>query len=414
MQDEQQYYERRTYGPNEHFEHADVTDEHEDVGDLRRGGQARHSPGDESHEGWAERDMAQSRRGESGSTDRGESNQRRAGSNHPHGGSNRRDTDQRRSGSNQSQRGSETRSGSTNKRYGRRSRELSGSRGDTLSDSQESDDDSGGFLSSLFGSDEETTNRDREAGGRDRGDRTESGRGVGDYARRNRDMPQHTNAGESAGTGANDRQTNRRQAGTDEEGRTDRAGFGDIGPLGGEDARQDARQQGGGETPNEYRETRTQGQIPEGERHGSVTEQTLDRGTTSHSSRHEFGGHSAGDTGTTGRAHRGTESADRTDSGTDRQHGSRRRSQSRNSNPSQGSQRGSHREEGLTGRVGGHFGNPPAEESPEQGGERQFGGERGRSERDHQFGSRRGHGSQRRARFGEDRDEEDRSRSSSH
>jgi hypothetical protein len=480
MQDEQEFHERRTYGSDEHFERADVTDEHEDVGDLRRGGQARHSPGDESHEGWSEGDVTRSRRGE---TDR--------------------------------QGGNEGRTAGRNKRYGRRSRELaegSGHRGgdprtgtrdagrresdesdsggllggwfggiDTANTHRDSgvpddrprageerhsrghsteDTDSGGFLNRWFGSDEREQST-RGGDDRSRGGRSEGGHDVGEYARRNRDTPRHANARETTGTSdSGDRHTTRRHAGTDEEGRTDRPDFGDIGPMGGEEARSEARQQG-------YAEQERRRGREGGTGHGTdVTEQVLERGTTAYSDRHESRGRRGGDTddrstqrrfgrgrsdrdegsesnrgtdrhergsgqgtqqgerhsdrggrtstppdttgrGTTTSGERGT--TDRAGQRSDRQHGTRRKSQSRHSNPSQGSQRGSHREEGLSGRLGDHFGDPSAGPEPEEGGERQFGGERGRSERNHQYGSQRGHGSQRRERFGSDRDENDRS-----
>lgn len=501
MEDQQQYFERRTYGPDEHFEGEPITEESESVGNLLRGGQARHSPGKESHEGWSEGDMNQSRRGERGQTERGGSNRRPVEANLGRGASNqagrgaaqrhrernrgRGGTDQGGGGTNQGQTGSNSRRGSSDQsrrggnesqsggrstRYGRRSRELSGARGTTLKNRQgteDTDSDSGGFLSRWFGSDDQDTSDrgrgDRRAGDRDRGDHTESGHDVGEYARRSRDTPRHTNAQETTGTGASDRDdrhTTRRHAGTDEEGRTDRPDFGDIGPLGGQEARSEARQQGSGES--ERRRSR-EGGTGQGT---DVTEQMLERETTSYSDRHDTGERRAGETpdrsgqrgfgsgkserdegsathrGTdrhergsgqgTQRGERGTDhggrtstapettgrgtttsgergSTDRAGQQSNRQHGTRRQSQSRHSNPSQGSQRGSHREEGLSGRVGGHFGNPPAGESPEEGGERQFGGERGLSERAHQFGSRHGHGSQRRERFGADRDEDDRS-----
>jgi hypothetical protein len=476
MEDQQQYVERRTYGPDEHFEGEPITEESESVGNLLRGGQARHSPGDGSHEGWSEADMNQSRRGERGQTDRGESNRGQRGTDRRQGGSDQRQgsrnqrqtgSDRRQGSSDRSRRGGdESQSGGRSTRYGRRSRELSGERG-TTRQGIDDDSDSGGFLSRWFGGgDQDTSDRDRgdrRAGDRDRSGHTESGHDVGEYARRNRDTPRHTNARETTEPGASDRDdrhTTRRHAGTDEEGRTDRPDIGDIGPLGGEEARSEARQQGSGES--ERRRSR-EGGTGQGT---DVTEQMLERETTSYSDRHDTGERRAGETldrseqrgigrGTSDRdegsaTHRGTDrhergsgqgtqqgerrtdrggrtstasettgrgttsSGERGNSGragrqSGRQHGTRRKSQSRHSNPSQESQRGSHREEGLAGRVGGHFGNPPAEESPDEQGERQFGGERGWSERDHQYGSRRGHGSQRRERFGVDRDEDDRS-----
>jgi hypothetical protein len=72
--------------------------------------------------------------------------------------------------------------------------------------------------------------------------------------------------------------------------------------------------------------------------------------------------------------------------------------------PRTGSQRGSHREEGISGRMTGQRGSPDRHSDPsdstfrdETHGEREHrhGGERGTSERDRRYGSRRGHGSER-------------------
>ena len=67
--------------------------------------------------------------------------------------------------------------------------------------------------------------------------------------------------------------------------------------------------------------------------------------------------------------------------------------------PHSGSQRGSERESGIAGRAGGHFGEDRSGDSSESRGRNQpeqFGGERGGDERDRRYGSRRGHGSERR------------------
>ena len=67
--------------------------------------------------------------------------------------------------------------------------------------------------------------------------------------------------------------------------------------------------------------------------------------------------------------------------------------------PHSGSQRGSERESGIAGRAGGHFGEDRSGDSSDSGGRNQpeqFGGERGGDERDRRYGSRRGHGAQRR------------------
>lgn len=69
--------------------------------------------------------------------------------------------------------------------------------------------------------------------------------------------------------------------------------------------------------------------------------------------------------------------------------------------PRAGSQRGSERETGVAGRVGGQFGEDragasgerPANDAPDQ-----FGGRRGGDRRDRRYGSRRGHGTRRRDR----------------
>lgn len=63
--------------------------------------------------------------------------------------------------------------------------------------------------------------------------------------------------------------------------------------------------------------------------------------------------------------------------------------------PGEGSQRGSHREQGIAGRLGGHRGDRDrAGRSDDRRGltqpERSYGGDRGGSERDHRYGSRRG------------------------
>ncbi|WP_135821049.1 hypothetical protein [Halostella litorea] len=302
MQDRQAFRERRTYGPNDQFEGA-AGDRQEGVGDLRRGGQARHSSGDRSREGWSEGDMSQDRR----------------------------ETDDRPGGE---------RAGG-GRRYGRRSREL----------------------------------------GEDRTDRgTSGGRWTG------------------SSDAANDRETTREHAGRDEEGRTARAGFGDVGPMWGESEREPARSQGYGSGSEEY-----------GADESDVTRRNLERGTPAYSERDEseYGGArresrderggdgsatnpSATDRGTdrheraTGRGtQRGDpQSSDRAGQQSNRQHGTRRRSRVARRNPSEGSKRsGSQSDEAETG-------------------DRE---RRTTRERDRRFGSRRGHGSRRRE--GEERED---------
>ncbi|MFC4448261.1 hypothetical protein [Halorussus aquaticus] len=93
---------------------------------------------------------------------------------------------------------------------------------------------------------------------------------------------------------------------------------------------------------------------------------------------------------------------------TDRRYGQRREQRGRegaeHGSPHEGSQRGSHREEGLAGRLTGQRGEQTRHSDPsdstfrdQSSGEREHrhGGERGTSERDRRFGSRRGHGSER-------------------
>lgn len=62
-------------------------------------------------------------------------------------------------------------------------------------------------------------------------------------------------------------------------------------------------------------------------------------------------------------------------------------------NPPAGSQRGSHREDDLAGRLGGHRGSEPSGPGDDQaslGDRYRYGGERGGSRRDRRYGSRRG------------------------
>lgn len=66
--------------------------------------------------------------------------------------------------------------------------------------------------------------------------------------------------------------------------------------------------------------------------------------------------------------------------------------------PRTGSQRGSHREEGLGGRLGGHYGGRSRRGSDDQeslGDQYRYGGERGGSNRDRRYGSRRGNSTRR-------------------
>ncbi|MFC7079964.1 hypothetical protein [Halorussus caseinilyticus] len=72
--------------------------------------------------------------------------------------------------------------------------------------------------------------------------------------------------------------------------------------------------------------------------------------------------------------------------------------------PNAGSQRGSHREDGISGRITGQRGETTRHSDPSDssfregtGGEREHrhGGREGTSERDRRYGSRRGHGSER-------------------
>ncbi|NHN47166.1 hypothetical protein G9464_06075 [Halostella sp. JP-L12] len=426
---EQEFLERRTYGPDEQFEGDAVTEEHGNMGNLLHGGQARHHPGEGTHEGWTESDM----------------NRQEGGQHRQAGGRDQSD----RSGQ----------QGGRSRRYGRRSRELS----------------------------DRTPGQSGRSGGESRGTGTRSGEPqrtgdigdtartgsneVGEYARRSRDTPRHTETSGTPGLGSDegDQRTTRQHSGTDEEGRTDRPDFGDVGPMGGEGARRTARQQGhGGETPDEYDATRRSGDIPETGRQGDVTEDTLDRGTTSHSHRFDESGsdraqqgdafvsegspfthqedygeqhgsqqsenrggsasqrgsrqgerrggsgalHGSDDTDRSGHyARRDTAQTDRgtenrsTDTGaterggmqSNRQHGNRRQSR-RSSENVRGSQRGSEHESDLAGVLGGHFGSDSANERTEGSGEQRHGGERGVSDRDHQFGSRHGHGSRRRER----------------
>lgn len=458
---EQEFLERRTYGPDEHFEGGAVTDEHGNMGNLLRGGQARHNPGEGTHEGWTESDM----------------NRQGGDRNRQTGGQNRRSSDQHRRTGGRDQSDRSGGQGGRSRRYGRRSRELSDR---TASQSGRSGGESRGSGT-------------RSGGAHHQGDTSDTARTgsneIGEYARRSRDTPRHTGSGGQSGrdTGRGDQRTTRRHSGTDEEGRTDRPDFADIGPLGGEDARQSARRQGhGGETPDEYDATRRSGDIPETGSRGDVTEDTLGRGTTSHSRRFDAGDdrggtsrgspdrgtdrtsshqhsdrsqqgdafvsegspythqedygeqhgsqqhgsgsnrgsgrrgnrqgsgalHGSSDTGRddhyarrdtaqseSGSEHRSTDAGTTRREGqqSNRQHGTRRQSRRSGENV-QGSQRGSDRGGDLAGVLGGHFGNDSANERAEGGGEERFGGERGVSDRDHQFGSRHGHGSRRRER----------------
>lgn len=69
--------------------------------------------------------------------------------------------------------------------------------------------------------------------------------------------------------------------------------------------------------------------------------------------------------------------------------------------PRAGSQRGSERETGVAGRVGGQYGDDRTDASgdrPESDASEQFGGRRGGDRRDRRYGSRRGHGTRRRDR----------------
>lgn len=69
--------------------------------------------------------------------------------------------------------------------------------------------------------------------------------------------------------------------------------------------------------------------------------------------------------------------------------------------PRAGSQRGSERETGVAGRVGGQYGDDRTDASgdrPESDAPDQFGGRRGGDRRDRRYGSRRGHGTRRRDR----------------
>lgn len=69
--------------------------------------------------------------------------------------------------------------------------------------------------------------------------------------------------------------------------------------------------------------------------------------------------------------------------------------------PHAGSQRGSERETGVAGRVGGQFGGDrtdAAGDRSDSDAPDQFGGQRGGDRRDRRYGSRRGHGTQRRDR----------------
>ena len=486
---EQEFLERRTYGPDEHFEGDAVTEEHGNIGNLLRGGQARHHPGEGTHEGWTESDMNRQEGGQQRHTG---DQRRQSGSQHR-----QRGNQSRQSGNQHRQTGNRDRSdrsgqqGGRSKRYGRRSRELS--------------DRTGGRTGRNGGESRGTGTRSGES--RRTGDtegtaRTGSNE-IGEYARRGRDTPRHTETGgrgtPSLGSGGGDQRTTRQHSGTDEEGRTDRPDFGDIGPMGGENARQSARRQGhGGETPDEYDATRRSGNVPETGRGGNVTGDTLDRGTTSHSRRFDAGDRRAGDTGTTGGSDRSSTNRGSPDRGTDRtsshqrshqsqqgdafvsegspfthqedygeqhgsqqhgtdshrgsdrgggregsgalhgssdtdrsghyarrdttrsdqgaenrspdagtterggqqsnrQHGTRRQSRRSGENV-QGSQRGSGRGNDIAGVLGGHFGSDSANERTEASGEQRHGGERGVSDRDHQFGSRHGHGTRRRER----------------
>lgn len=117
----------------------------------------------------------------------------------------------------------------------------------------------------------------------------------------------------------------------------------------------------------------------------------------------------SGDTGRHGRPN--DESGRHHDRGgeqEDRRYGGRReergRSASSQGSPHSGSQRGSHREEDISGHVTGQRGESTHHSDPsdsrfreETTGQREHrhGGERGTSERDRRFGSRRGHGSER-------------------
>jgi hypothetical protein len=70
-------------------------------------------------------------------------------------------------------------------------------------------------------------------------------------------------------------------------------------------------------------------------------------------------------------------------------------------NPRTGSQRGEESVQGVSGRVGKQYGDlhgPRVSKSESEGyhADHQFGGDMGRSSRDRRYGSRRGHGSQRR------------------
>lgn len=92
----------------------------------------------------------------------------------------------------------------------------------------------------------------------------------------------------------------------------------------------------------------------------------------------------------------------------DRRYGQRREQRGREGreqgSPHEGSQRGSHREEGLSGRIVGQRGRSSHHADPSDSTfrgkttgrrEHRHGGERGTSERDRRYGSRRGHGSER-------------------
>ena len=66
-------------------------------------------------------------------------------------------------------------------------------------------------------------------------------------------------------------------------------------------------------------------------------------------------------------------------------------------NPRTGSQRGSHREEGLSGRLGGQrrdYRTGPGDDQESLGDQYQYGGDRGGSQRDRRYGSRHGNSTQ--------------------
>ncbi|NEU56387.1 hypothetical protein [Halorussus sp. MSC15.2] len=106
--------------------------------------------------------------------------------------------------------------------------------------------------------------------------------------------------------------------------------------------------------------------------------------------------------------HRGSHREQGRQQSDDRRYGQRRQQRGRegaeHGTAHEGSQRGSHREEGLAGRMMGQRGEQTHHSDPsdstfrdQTSGEREHrhGGERGTSERDRRFGSRRGHGSER-------------------